>query len=49
MIRKFYDMGSSDAASEFPEQQQTENAQPSIAELMAKHGTKSIEIGRAHV
>ena len=42
MIRKFYDMEAPDAASGVPEQQQTENAQPSIAELMARHGTKSI-------
>mgnify|MGYP003333547431 FL=1 len=42
MIRKFYDMETPDAASGVPEQQQTENAQPSIAELMARHGTKSI-------
>lgn len=42
MIRKFYDMEESDVASGSPEQTTTESSQPSIAELMAKHGTKSI-------
>lgn len=42
MIRKFYDMEESDVASGSPEQTTTENSQPSIAELMAKHGTKSM-------
>ena len=53
MIRKFYDMEASDVASGVPEQQTNESQQvetsqsdsstnqPSIAELMAKHGVKS--------